>query len=259
MRGFRAPPGVGFPVIRENSGISGGAKKLLARGGRIVPYRGRRTSVPVILPGDKPRLNLVKNSIILTTLSLVLATTLTASAGPPGEEETGFWELNKTGFWSLNAGTSVWNLSNEGTPFMVWLERTLTDIWGFEISGVAGISYVDINDIRISQNTNGAVEGGTSFGVMGQFVAQRRIYSVNKWDLFLEIGGGGHYSSQSFPADGTHFNFLVVGGLEVAYNYSVDRAWQSGLRWTHSSNANMQPNNSGYDGIMLHLGHVWRF
>jgi hypothetical protein len=72
---------------------------------------------------------------------------------------------------------------------------------------------------------------------------------------FAEAGGGLQYAvGSSFPADGTHFQFTVIGGVGRSFGLGAGRTLDVGLRWFHISNANLLPSNSGYDSIQLTVG-----
>lgn len=97
------------------------------------------------------------------------------------------------------------------------------------------------------------VGGGRALGLGVDGVLRWRLGAERRW--FAEAGGGMQYAiGSSFPADGTHFQFTVIGGLGRSVDLGRGRTLDVGLRWFHISNANLLPSNSGYDSIQLTVG-----
>jgi hypothetical protein len=95
--------------------------------------------------------------------------------------------------------------------------------------------------------------GGRAVGLGVDAVLRWRLGAQRLW--FAEAGGGLQYAiGPSFPADGTHFQFTVIGGVGRSVAIGPGRTIDVGLRWFHISNANLLPGNSGYDSIQLTVG-----
>jgi len=95
--------------------------------------------------------------------------------------------------------------------------------------------------------------GGRALGVGVDALLRWRLGESRRW--FVEAGGGVQYAiGSSFPADGTHFQFTVIGGVGRSLDLGSGRALQLGIRWFHISNANVLPSNSGYDSLQLTVG-----
>jgi hypothetical protein len=97
------------------------------------------------------------------------------------------------------------------------------------------------------------VGGGRAVGLGIDGILRWRPGAQPAW--FVEAGGGFQYAiGSSFPADGTHFQFTVIGGVGRSFGLGSGRTLDVGLRWFHISNANLLPSNSGYDSIQLTVG-----
>ena len=86
------------------------------------------------------------------------------------------------------------------------------------------------------------------------------FFSIAAWEPRLQGETGLHYASASLPAGGTHFQFLLGGGLEWRRPAPPSKnEWAVGIRWLHYSNANIFTSNSGYDSIVFRLGRTWHW
>ena len=147
---------------------------------------------------------------------------------------------------------SIGDFADEGDPYRLslgvgWPLRPDLSLFA---DGVG--SYIDVNDFE-------GAEGGITYGI-GLDLSLRWLRPLSEGiGLYMEGGGGLQQTfPDSFVAPGTHFNFTILAGAGVHQELSSDWALTIGLRYIHMSNANLLPDNNGYDGVSL-LGGVERF
>jgi hypothetical protein len=82
--------------------------------------------------------------------------------------------------------------------------------------------------------------------------------SMRRATPFLELGGGGVYTSMNFPAgDTSTFNFIARGGGGILVATRPNQAIELSCRWWHISNANLGTRNPEFNGIQVGLGYHW--
>lgn len=161
----------------------------------------------------------------------------------------------------LNVAYPIWNISTEGSPLLVSIEKELGEWRNLNWLAETGLTFININDIVGSRNQGEFVSGGQGYGAFFNLIIREPVVTRDAFILFADIAGGIHYSNQSFPADGSHLNFTLIGGflLQLQGDSWLARDWQLGLSWLHISNANLLPDNSGYDGLLIKLSRSFRW
>lgn len=148
------------------------------------------------------------------------------------------------------SGTAV-RLGEEGDPLRLAVGKCVHRAGNRRLFVDGVLSYVDAAD-------HGGAGGGVALGV-GVDVVLRWDLAVTRLAVYAELGGGlQNTSGSSFPSNGTHANFTVIAGLGLPLSSRARRSVTLGMRYFHVSNANMLPENSGYDAFQVVLGHQWR-
>lgn len=113
------------------------------------------------------------------------------------------------------------------------------------------ISYLDV------QPTGGAPGGdGVSFGT--DFSVQWRHKPGVSFTPYYELGGGIQYAAGTpFPAHGSRWTFTINAGAGILIPVARKRQFITALRYLHMSNANVFPNNAGYDAFHFVVGLRW--
>ena len=85
------------------------------------------------------------------------------------------------------------------------------------------------------------------------FIRQRR------WTMFLDAGAGLLVSLNDVPAQGSSLNFTPQAGLGFTFDLGDDIRLLTGMRWHHTSNANLYRDNPGRDSFMGYVGLSFPF
>jgi len=78
-------------------------------------------------------------------------------------------------------------------------------------------------------------------------------------DWFLEGGSGPMYMTQKTREQGTQFNFINYLGAGCVYHLSEATEIEAGVRYRHVSNAGLDEDNSGIDGVTGLVGVIRHF
>jgi hypothetical protein len=141
----------------------------------------------------------------------------------------------------------VYNFGDEGNQVSVALGACAASRGALSLQVDGVLSGIDAAP-------HAGVGGGRALGIGVDTVLRWRLFDARRW--FVEAGGGVQYAiGSSFPADGTHFQFTVIGGVGRSIELGAQRSLQVGVRWFHISNANVLPSNSGYDALQLVVGY----
>jgi len=100
---------------------------------------------------------------------------------------------------------------------------------------------------------------GTFHGGAGQIVWRCHYLNYGTWSLYAEVGNGISYLTRSVPADGTNFNFILLGGVGFTKQISDSIHFTFGHRWLHLSNGGTRNRNPAYDGFMWNAGFFMQF
>jgi hypothetical protein len=164
--------------------------------------------------------------------------------------------------------STLWDLSDDGLTYRVIGElparpdplgkllRTSGQVW------TAAVGYAQVKNIFASDDGRLLGTGGDSWLVN---VGRRwhwnfpEMLTVAGWKPRFETEAGLHYSSESLPAHGTHFQFLLAGGFEWRRTIAEESQWVFGVRWLHYSNAGAITPNRGYDSFVFRIGRDWRW
>jgi len=76
---------------------------------------------------------------------------------------------------------------------------------------------------------------------------------------FFDIGAGMMHTTLDLhaPELSGHLQFLPQGGVGLQYFFNPQRAFVIEYRYTHMSNASIEPPNHGFNGSMLTVGFRW--
>jgi hypothetical protein len=165
-----------------------------------------------------------------------------ATPKPPFSQDT--WSFQTYGTASFGDGANqgeVWTL-HVGAGYF------LRDGFSVNLEGVG--AYIDMNP-------NDAAQGGQAAGGGLDLLLRWHFLRDRDWSLYADGGAGFLQSSQSFPADGTHFNFTPQAGFGGTLHLVDGLYLMGGTRWYHISNARIPhgaARNPGYDSIMFYAG-----
>jgi hypothetical protein len=149
-------------------------------------------------------------------------------------------------FVQAHASGPVYNFGDEGNQVRFALGACAASRGPLSLQFDGVLSAIDAA-------THTGSGGGRALGVGVDALLRWRAGEARRW--FVEAGGGVQYAiGVSFPADGTHFQFTVIGGVGRSIAIGAGRSLDVGLRWFHISNANLLPSNSGYDSLQLTVG-----
>jgi hypothetical protein len=113
------------------------------------------------------------------------------------------------------------------------------------------VSYLDVQPVA------GAPGGdGVSFGT--DFSVQWRHQPGVSFTPYYELGTGIQYAAGTpFPAHGSRWTFTINAGAGLLIPVTPTRQLNIALRYLHMSNANVLPNNAGYDAVHFVVGVRW--
>jgi len=113
------------------------------------------------------------------------------------------------------------------------------------------VSYLDVQPMA------GAPGGdGVSFGT--DFSVQWRHRTGVSFTPYYELGTGVQYAAGTpFPAHGSRWTFTINAGAGLLIPVTSKRQLNIALRYLHMSNANVLPNNAGYDAFHVLVGVRW--
>lgn len=147
----------------------------------------------------------------------------------------------------------IGDFADEGDPYRLSLGlgrelRSDLALWGDLVA-----SYIDANDFV-------GAAGGITYALGADVSLRWTRPLASPAGLYLEAGLGAQNAfPDSFVASGTHFNFTIL--LGAGLDGPTVGGWvpSLGLRYLHMSNANLLPNNHGYDGVSLLAGAARRW
>jgi hypothetical protein len=155
----------------------------------------------------------------------------------------------------------AWDISNEGLPFRwTWAWESPVDPLGRLLFAAETRWTVSLGYAKVYNSFDGRTGVFTSPGGHAALASAGREFRWRlegpgrprgpRWLPTAVVEFGVHGASRRFPADGTHFNFKLLSGLE----WPVGRGgWTAALIWSHFSNADVLSRNSGYDGLALRI------
>jgi len=134
--------------------------------------------------------------------------------------------------------------------------------------GHVGVGYHFLDGVSVnaelggefvhSQDSSGTLggTGGNTGAVELDVIFRWHILRGDNWSLFVDGGAGIMESGESFPAQGTHFNFRPQVGLGATLRLTNDLYLIGGAKLLHISNAGLggEGHNPGVDSLMYYLG-----
>ncbi len=157
------------------------------------------------------------------------------------------------------AGT-VFHLNDEGNPYR--LSAGVGCSFSDRIDGALDLvfGYYEVNAVK-DRNPNVEVRSGRSESLGLDARLRLRALTTGRVDWYVQGGAGIQtmLSSPPFPADGSEANFTLMLGPGCLVRFGSRFRVATTVQWFHISNARLQPNNSGYDGIQLVVSPEWRF
>ncbi len=162
-------------------------------------------------------------------------------------------------FLHLSASVPAVPFNDEGDPYRLSL-GVGHSVAPFDLTLLTNLvySYYGVNAVA-DNNPSTDIEGGSSHS-LGIDIALRKSFTTSEgFDYYYE-GGGGFQSmltNPPFPADGSDENFTLFFGPGIVIPAGDNKRVSASLQWFHISNANLFPDNSGYDGLQLLIGVEW--
>ncbi|BFM17482.1 hypothetical protein R50073_36650 [Maricurvus nonylphenolicus] len=159
-------------------------------------------------------------------------------------------------FWHLSGSVPAVHFNDEGDPYRLSLGMGYAVV-PYDLILLTNVvySYYDVNAVA-DNNPSSDIEGGSSHS-LGVDLALRKSFSTAKnINYYYEGGGGFQYmvSKPPFPADGSDENFTLFLGSGIVVPAGSKKRVTASVQWFHISNANLFPDNSGYDGLQLVIG-----
>lgn len=153
----------------------------------------------------------------------------------------GTWSFQAYGSMTTSNDSDSLYLGHMGVGYFMW------DGFSVNLEVVGGV----VDGSNENQATGGDFEA-SGFDVLLRW----HLLRGDGWSIYAEGGAGTLYTSKSFPADGTHFNFTPQVGAGVTLRVLGDMRLMGGIRWHHISNAGIYDHgiNPGFDGIMTYAG-----
>jgi hypothetical protein len=173
----------------------------------------------------------------------------------PGKDEGAFnmW------FGQISAAGTLLHFNDEGSPYRFSLGAGRPFFLN-DLSVMANLvySYYNVNEVA-DKNPSPDVKGGNSHSLGLDLLLRWTFLKKPHASYYVEAGSGFQtmQSGPPFPADGSDENFTVLLGPGVLVPTGVANRLRFSLQWFHISNANLFPNNSGYDGLQLTVGLEW--
>ena len=163
-------------------------------------------------------------------------------------------------FATAQAAGTVYHLNDEGDPYRVGagIGYSFSDRIDGALDLVYG--YYEVNAVK-DRNPDIPVESGRSQSLGVDLRLRLRTLTTGKVDWYLQGGAGMQtmVANPPFPADGSGENFTLMLGPGCLVRFGERFRIATTVQWFHISNARLQPNNSGYDGIQLVVSPEWRF
>jgi hypothetical protein len=124
-----------------------------------------------------------------------------------------------------------------------------TDFWG-----ASSVAFQPFGGVGVGRDDTTGV-----FGL--DIILKYPILSGGGTTVNVEGGGGVQQAGpDSWPDDGTHFNFRTNLGVGVEIDAGGGQSWLFGGRWLHVSNAHIDDQqNPGVNEIMVYAGWGFRF
>jgi hypothetical protein len=161
------------------------------------------------------------------------------------------------GSWTFQSYASVTWGEHDNTLAQVHVGGGYFFIDGLSINLQLVGSFLHSHDVDDS-GEDGDPHSGDDSGAGGLDALFRwhflRDKEEGRWSIFADAGAGIMVSSESFPADGSHFNFTPQAGLGGTLRLTDRLHLIGGVKWYHVSNAYTQDRNPGYDGVQGYLG-----
>lgn len=131
----------------------------------------------------------------------------------------------------------------------------------FAFAGVAASYFVE-TDFTIDFELNGLYfvqdEGDNTPGI--NLALQLRwhflVDDAKKWSVYFDTGFGVLFTGENVPAGGEHFSFTPQAGIgfSLLLDEASDARLLAGVRWHHTSNANLFEDNPGANKLMIYAG-----
>jgi len=135
-----------------------------------------------------------------------------------------------------------------------------------QYAGRAGAGYFLLDGLSIGAETLFGVadpKGAGEEALAGLDVVLRwhalRFGEIDaEWSRFLDVGGGGQWTSDEFP-EGNRFNFRERLGFGATFEMAPDVSLFAGASFFHVSNANLGDINPGLTGTLAYAGVMVAF
>lgn len=131
----------------------------------------------------------------------------------------------------------------------------------FAFAGVAASYFVE-TDFTIDFELNGLYfvqdEGDNTPGL--NLALQLRwhflVDDAKKWSVYFDTGFGVLFTGENVPAGGEQFSFTPQAGVgfSLLLDESSDARLLVGVKWHHTSNANLFEDNPGANKLMIYAG-----
>lgn len=155
--------------------------------------------------------------------------------------------------------------ARDSWTFQSYGSVTMGEDAGWMYQGHIGAGYyvfegVSFNFEAVAGRIHASEEAGESGGRFpaGGFDLLLRWHALRNedWSFYFEGGAGVLVASESFPANGTHFNFTPQLGFGLTVRVADKARLMVGARWHHVSNGRVYGNgrNPGYEGVMTYAG-----
>jgi hypothetical protein len=200
----------------------------------------------------EPRVTLALADVEASSEDTVRAEAQRPVDSDPFDDGSWTFQTYATGTWGEH-DNSLWQLHVGGGYFF---------IDGLSINLELTGSALHSQDVDLS-GEDGDPHSGDDSGAGGLDAIFRwhvlRDREEGKWSLFVDAGAGIMISSESFPADGSNFNFTPQAGIGGTLRLTERLHLIGGAKWFHVSNAYTQDRNPGFDGIQGYLGVLMPF
>lgn len=172
-----------------------------------------------------------------------------SEAAPPPARQAAAGDAFAQGSWTLHSYGSA----------------AFGDEAGEVYAGHVGVGYHFFDGVSVNlelvggtmdiDSARGSSGGDAGFGGL-DLLFRWHFLRGDGWSLYADAGAGLMQSGESYPADGTHFNFRPQAGVGGTLRLADNLLLMGGARWLHVSNGytHGEENNPGADSAMVYAG-----